>query len=184
VLHAWWGLNDATRGFCDRLADEGFTAFAPDLYRGKVADTVADAERLSRAVDPGEATADVAAAVDFLGQPALSVVGFSFGAYFALELSVTQPERIHAVVVFYGTRPGDYRRAKAKYLGHFAATDEYEPRSEVDGLERGLRGAGRPVQFHVYEGTGHWFVEPDRSAFNAAAAQLAWDRTLAFLKAS
>lgn len=43
VLHAWWGLNDTIKGFCARLADAGFVAFAPGLYHGKVADNVADA---------------------------------------------------------------------------------------------------------------------------------------------
>ena len=54
VLHAWWGLNDTMKAFCTRLADSGFVAFAPDLYHGKIADTIADAETLGRALDtPG-----------------------------------------------------------------------------------------------------------------------------------
>jgi len=184
VLHAWWGLNDTIRSLCKQLADTGFVAFAPDLYHGSVARTVAEAEALSRAVDVERAKRDVADAVACLGGRGRAVVGLSFGAYFALELSVTDPERIRSVVVFYGTRPGDYSRSKAAYLGHFAETDEYEPRSEVDALEAALRKAARPVTFHRYPGTGHWFFEPDRTeAFNRAAAKLAWERTLAFLKA-
>jgi carboxymethylenebutenolidase len=71
----------------------------------------------------------------------------------------------------------------AAYLGHFAETDAFEPQSDVDKLEAALRRAGRPVSFYRYIGTGHWFFEPDRSqAFNQAAASLAWDRTLAFLR--
>jgi carboxymethylenebutenolidase len=113
------------------------------------------------------------------------VIGFSLGAYFALDLSVTDPEHIRSVVIFYGTRPGDYRSSRAAYLGHFAETDEFEPQSDVDKLEAALGRAGRPVSFYRYSGTGHWFFEPDRSqAFNQAAASLAWDRTLAFLKRS
>ena len=69
------------------------------------------------------------------------------------------------------------------YLGHFAENDEFEPQTEVDALEDALRQAGRLVTFYRYPGTGHWFFEPDRTdAFDAAAAELAWDRTLAFLK--
>ena len=72
---------------------------------------------------------------------------------------------------------------QAAYLGHFAEKDEFEPQSNVDLLEAALRRAGRPMTFHHYADAGHWFFEPDRSeAYNPAAASLAWDRTLAFLK--
>ena len=195
VLHAWWGLNDTIRTVCNRLAEAGFVVFAPDLYHGKVTDTIAGAESLSNALDAEGAKADLAAAVAFLADhesqinPAggedknIAVVGFSLGASYALYLSDVDPRRISAVVVFYGTRPGEYNRSRAVYLGHFAENDEFEPQSEVDGLEDALRDAGRLVTFYRYHDTGHWFFEPDRQdAFAAAAAELAWDRTLSFLK--
>jgi carboxymethylenebutenolidase len=69
-------------------------------------------------------------------------------------------------------------------MGNHISNDPYEPQSNVDGLEESLRDAGRPATFYRYPGTGHWFFEPDRSAYNQAAASLAWDRTLAFLKRS
>lgn len=193
VLHAWWGLNDTMRAFCTRLAEAGFVAFAPDLYHGKVADTIADAEVLGSALDANyaQAKADIADAITFLDERAgqvgrgMAVIGFSLGAYYALDLSVYDPEHIHSVVVFYGTRGGDYSGSKADYLGHFAEADEFEPQSNVDEMEADLRHAGRPVTIYRYEGTGHWFAEPDRKqAFHPAAAGLAWDRTLAFLKRS
>jgi len=189
VLHAWWGLNDAAKGFCDRLAESGFVAFAPDLYHGKVADTVAGAEALSSALDADRAMAEVTAAARFLtdraaGSPRpIAVVGFSLGAYFALQLSDAEPGLVHAAVVFYGTGHTEFGRSKAAYLGHFAENDPFEPKASVDALENLLRSAGRPVEFHRYPGTGHWFFEPDRAdAFDATAAGLAWDRTLSFLK--
>jgi carboxymethylenebutenolidase len=193
VLHAWWGLNDTMKAFCTRLAESGFVVFAPDLYHGKVADNIADAEAVSGALfeNLDQARADVTTAAAFLNERAglasrgLSVIGFSLGAFFALDLSVNAPEQIQFVVVFYGTRPGDYSNSKAAYLGHFAEKDEFEPQSNIDDLEESLRRAGRPVNFYRYSGTGHWFFEPDRSqAYNQAAANLAWDRTLAFLKHS
>lgn len=193
VLHAWWGLNDTMRAFCNRLAESGFIAFAPDLYHGKVADNIADAETLSDTLfgNRNQAKADIAEATAFLNQRGdqvdrgLAVIGFSLGAYYALDLSVTAPEHIRSVVIFYGTRPGDYSSSKATYLGHFAETDEFEPQSDVDNLEKSLRRAGRPVTIYRYDDTGHWFVEPDRlQAYNQAAARLAWDRTLAFLRRS
>jgi len=193
VLHAWWGLNDTIKAFCTQLAESGFVAFAPDLYHGKVAEDIADAETLGKALDTNhlQARADIAYATMFLNERAdqaergFAVIGFSLGAYYALDLAAADPEHIRSVVIFYGTGDGDYSNSRAAYLGHFAEKDEYEPQSNVDNLEESLKRAGRPVTFYRYSGTGHWFFEPDRSqAYNQAAASLAWDRTLAFLKRS
>jgi carboxymethylenebutenolidase len=189
VLHPWWGLSDAIKDFCERLAEEGFVAYAPDLYHGKLALTIEEAEALSGQLDGETADADIARAVDHLwqrvapGQAGIGVVGFSLGAFFALRLSSADPERVRAVVLFYGTGSGDFGRAKAAYLGHYAATDPYEPAEEVAGLETALKSAGRPTTFFRYESVGHWFFEADRpDAFNETAARLAWERTVAFLQ--
>jgi carboxymethylenebutenolidase len=170
---------------------EGFIAFAPDLYHGKVATTIEDADSLSNMLDSQQAKADIADAVRFLSERAalggswLAVIGFSLGAYYALDLSVADPERIRAVVVFYGTRAGDYRPSKSTYLGHFAETDEYESEADVNTLEDALRKADRPATFYRYQRTGHWFFEPDRQgAYNEQAATLAWERTVTFLRES
>jgi carboxymethylenebutenolidase len=110
-------------------------------------------------------------------------MGFSLGAYYALDLAAADPERIRAVVLFYGSGGGDYSASRAAYLCHFAENDEFEPQSNIDELEQTLKDAGRPVTIYRYAGTGHWFCEPDRpQAYNPAAASLAWERTLAFLK--
>ncbi len=192
VLHAWWGLNDTIKQFCTRLADNGFIAFAPDLYHGKVANNTAEAEKFAKAVDANftQAKAEVAGATQFLAErvaPAdrnnLAVIGFSLGASYALDLAPADPDHIRSLVLFYGTSDVDSANSRAAYLGHFAENDPYEPPSNVDALEQYLKRIGRPVTFYRYHGTGHWFFEPDRAdAYNAAAATLAWDRTLEFLK--
>lgn len=189
VLHAWWGLNDTIRKFCDRLGDAGFTAFALDLYHGEVTDQISEAEKLGGALDArvDQARAEINDAVTFLkqqtGANSIAVIGFSLGAFYALDLSARLPDSIRSVVVFYGTGPADFSKAKAAYLGHFAGDDPYEPPSNVAELEADIKQAGRPVTFYTYPGTGHWFFEPDRAdAYNEAAAALAWERTLAFLK--
>ena len=188
VLHAWWGLNATIKAFCDRLAAAGFVAFAADLYHGEVAATIPDAERLGHGVDSNflDTRAEVATAAKYLaeraGQPDLAVIGFSLGASYALDLAVTEPERVHSVVVFYGSWGEHFERSKAAYLGHFAENDPYEPAASVDAFEAALKAAGRPATIHRYPGTGHWFFEPDRTAeYNAQAANLAWERTVAFL---
>lgn len=191
VLHAWWGLNDTIKTFCKRLAENGFLVYAPDLYHGKLADTIEGAETLGKALDSRylEAEAEVAQAAKQLAERAgnsdgIAVVGFSLGAFYALTLSAAQPELVRAVVLFYGTGDSNLANARAAFLGHFGDSDPYEPRENVDALEQALRGYGRAVTFYHYP-AGHWFFEPDRAdAYNAQAAALAWERTLAFLQES
>jgi carboxymethylenebutenolidase len=197
VLHAWWGLTEPFRQVCDRLAEAGFVALAPDLYRGKTTAKVEEAQALGAALDLEieRVRGDIAGAVRFLrqydatspvdGRGTLAVVGFSLGGAYALDMSVNLAEEIAAVVTFYAAYTGpDYRRAKAAYLCHFAEDDPFEPAESVAQMEQALQAAGRQATFYTYPGTKHWFFEADRAdAFNAAAAALAWERTLAFLNA-
>ena len=91
-------------------------------------------------------------------------------------------DQIAAVVVFYGSYPGlDYRRASAAYLFHFAEDDPFEPAESVAQMEQELQAAGRPVTVYTYPGTKHWFFEDNRPEYDAEAARLAWERTIAFL---
>jgi len=198
VLHAWWGLTEPFRQACDRLAQAGFVALAPDLYRGKTTATVEEAQALGKALDREEerARGDIRGAVQFLrqhgqhttthpsdGRSKVALVGFSLGGAYALDMSVILAEEIAAVVTFYASYTGpDYRRAKAAYLCHFAEDDPYEPAESVTAMEQALQAAGRQATVYTYQGTKHWFFEANRAdAFDAAAAALAWERTIAFL---
>lgn len=188
VLHAWWGLNDFFRGLCDRLAAAGFVVVAPDLWGGTVATTVPEAESLLQQRDEA---ATFQAASDALAHlrshPAvrgerLGAVGFSMGAAWAVYLAGVRPD-LKAVALYYGIGEGDFAAAQAAFLGHFAEDDPWEPEEGVRWLEGALREAGRDREFHRYPGVGHWFVEEDRpDAYSPAAAELAWERTLAFLR--
>lgn len=192
VLHAWWGLTPVFTNVCDRLAAAGYMALATSLFPdGATAATIAEAEALRDAHDEAAVVEPVVlAAAEQLRElpaatgPQIGVIGFSLGAYWALHLSQVRPDDVGAVVTIYGTDDGDYRTARAAYLGHFAEHDDFEPLETVRALEEKIRAAGREVTFHVYPGTGHWFVEPNQpDVYNVAAAELVWDRTLAFLKA-
>ena len=175
---------------CDRLAAVGYVALTPGLFPGfAMAATNAEAEALVGALDEAAVAEPVvrAATEQLRGLSAVTgqqigVIGFSLGAYWALHLSQVQPDDVSAVVVFYGTDNGNYRPARAAYLGHFAEHDDFEPLEAVRALEEKIRAAGREVTFHIYPGTGHWFFEPNQlEAYDAGAAKLAWERTMAFL---
>ncbi|HEU4326038.1 MAG TPA: dienelactone hydrolase family protein [Roseiflexaceae bacterium] len=189
VLHAWWGLTPMFTGLCDRLADEGFVALAPDLYGGPTATTIEQAQQLIENFDRAAAITKIEQAVNILrgnttaeGSKA-GVIGFSLGAAFALDASVRYYDLINAVVLFYGTDHGEYTSARAAYQGHFAEQDEWEAGTDIDALEAQLGVAGRDVTFYRYSGTHHWFFEEDRPEYNPRAAELAWRRTVDFLKA-
>ena len=138
VLHAWWGLTDVFKQVCDRLAEAGFVALAPDLYHGKMTASVEEAQALVEALDQDveRVRTDIAEAVQVLrqhdatrlanGRAKLALVGFSLGGAYALDTSVTLAEEIAAVITFYAAYPGlDYRRASAAYLCHFAQDDPF-----------------------------------------------------------
>ncbi len=179
------GAERYDEGFLHTAGPIRFRRLRPDLYHGKVADNIVDAEALGKALDASylQARAEIADAALFLNERAdqtggLAVIGFSLGAFYALDLAAADPEHIRKVVLFYGTGGDDFSSSRAAYLGHFAEDDEFEPQPNVDSLEESLRRAGRPVTFYRYPDTGHWFFEPDRTqAYNPAAASLAWDRT-------
>ena len=189
VLHAWWGLNNFFKDFCSRLADEGFVVFAPDLYHGKVATTIDEAKRLRSKLSSKQTDYEILSGLDHLrstpgiSNKPLGAIGFSLGARWACWLSLEKPDEIGAVTIFYGSKITDYSKSHAAYLGHFAENDEWQSNSGVRKLEKSLNAANRPATFFVYKGTGHWFFEKDRlDAFNLDAADLAWKRTVEFLK--
>jgi carboxymethylenebutenolidase len=188
VLHAWWGLNPFFRSFCDRLAKEGFVAFAPDLNNGKVAKTIDEAERLLEQGSRERKHAIIATAPDYLrGRPevrkeTLALIGFSMGAAWSLALSSERPTDIRKTVLFYGTNDVNFSKIRADILGHYADTDEYEPLDEIRAMETNMRAAGLKPTFYIYPSTLHWFFENDRPEYDPQAARLAWTRTLEFLR--
>jgi carboxymethylenebutenolidase len=189
VLHAWWGLNSIFKKLCDRLAAEGFAAYAPDVNSGRVAKTIDEAKQTMEELDGQRKNDVVTAAPIFLrNQPGVkkepfSVIGFSMGAAWSLVLAGERPEYIRKIVMFYGAGEAEYTKLKVNVLGHFAEKDEWEDEKYINAMHDDMQTAGLNPVFHSYPNTSHWFFEEDRPEFNAEAAQLAWTRTLEFLKA-
>jgi carboxymethylenebutenolidase len=188
VLHSWWGLTDAIKDRCNQLADAGFTAVAPDLFDGEVAEDDPHGERLLAEADANRLVLGVQSTADALQRmPAtegsrIMVVGFSMGSSLGLWLSERFPTQVSAVVGFYGTQGIDFHHTEADYQLHMAEDDAMLDPDELALMEASFGLAGRPVELHMYDGVAHHFAEPGTPNYDEAAADLAWQRTLEFLR--
>ncbi|MDL2338053.1 MAG: dienelactone hydrolase family protein [Pseudomonadota bacterium] len=194
VIQEWWGVNAQIRGVADRLAQAGYVALVPDLYRGQSTVEAEEAHHLMSALDFGDAASqDIRGAAQYLKQRhggKVGITGFCMGGALTL-LSLGAAPELDAGVVWYGCPPLDYIDAsqiKVPVLGHWATQDEFFPIATVDALEAKLREAGVSFEFHRYL-AHHAFanetaVGPGRIAatqYDPVWAQQAWDRTFTFL---
>jgi carboxymethylenebutenolidase len=185
LLHAWWGLKPFFKQVCDRIAEQGFTVLAPDLRDGQIATTIGEAKALMEKSDGEFTGATVMTAKDHLRgmvKGKIGLVGFSMGAGWALVVASTKPDQIGATVLFYGNEYADYEKITSKVMGHYSDNDEWEPNEYVEKTFAAFTSAGVDATLHIYPGVAHWFVEEDRPEYDSAVAQLAWERTFAFLK--
>ncbi|OYT98439.1 MAG: carboxymethylenebutenolidase [Burkholderiales bacterium PBB1] len=195
VIQEWWGLNEQIRGVADRLAQAGYRALVPDLYRGQLTVEAEEAHHLMSALNFGDAASqDIRGAVLHLKQTGtagakVGITGFCMGGALTL-LSLCATPEADAGVVWYGCPPLEYidaAKLKAPLLGHWATQDEFFPIATVDALEAKLRAAHVNFAFHRYL-AHHAFanetaVGPGRipaTQFDPVWAQQAWDRTLRF----
>jgi carboxymethylenebutenolidase len=196
VLQEWWGLVPQIKRVCDRLADEGFVALAPDLYRGEIAKhTEMDkAGQLMSTLPADRAARDMGGAVDFLRAhdavqgDKVGVVGFCMGGMLALLVAAQQGDKIGAVAPFYGAPLGegapDWSNLTAPVHGHYAENDDFFAPGPIKELEARLRGMGKDVVFEMHPGTGHAFANEENAlgTHDEAAAGRAWTTTVAFLR--
>ena len=187
VLPSWWGLKPFFKGVCDRLAEHGYTALAPDYYHGRVANTIDEAKALQEEAE-GDFDAMVAliqATKDHLvslrPNKSIGQLGFSMGTDWAIITAAKEPD-VAATVLFYGGWSTDFSKMKSKALGHYAEKDEWVPFEQAQEMEQNMKTDGVEVTLHFYPGVDHWFMESDLPEYAPAAANLAWERTFDFLK--
>jgi carboxymethylenebutenolidase len=183
VLQEWWGLNDQIRRVADRFAQAGYRCLVPDLYRGTVTLDAAEASHLMTNLNFQDAVGnDIAGAVQHLRQQGgkVGVVGFCMGG--VLSILAAMYTDADAASAWYGIPPeqaGDVTRVHMPLQGHFATLDTYFTPAMVDALEGKLKGAGIGYEFYRYD-ADHAFGNEEGAAYDQAAAELAWRRTLDF----
>lgn len=190
VIHENRGLNEHIRDVARRFAVEGLLAFAPDMLSpggGTPADE--DAARLMiRDLNTGETVAGLAAAAAFLAAHPEStgkvgVVGFCWGGGMANRLAASGAPVAAGVAYYGGQLPvGDVPKLHAPLLLHYAGLDE-RINAGIEPFVAALTEHGKEYELHMYQGVNHAFNNDSSSArYDRAAAELAWGRTVAFLK--
>ena len=187
VIHENRGLNPHIEDIARRLALDGFMAFAPDALStvGGYPGEEDPARELFKSLDPAKVRQDFLASAEYLKVlPELNgkygAVGFCFGGGIANFLAARLPD-LNAAVPFYGAAPAseEVPNIKAALLIHYAENDE-RPNARWPAYEAALKAAGLKYEMHIYPGTEHGFNNDTTPRYDAAAARLAWDRTLVF----
>jgi carboxymethylenebutenolidase len=197
VVQEWWGLVPQIKTTCDRFAEAGFVALAPDLYHGDIAEhTEMDkAAQLMTTLPPDRAARDMGGAVDCLlaldavQGDQIGVAGYCMGGMLALRIAALAGDKVGAVAPYYGAPLGDgapdWSGLTAVVRGHFAGADDFFPADAVRALEAELKAMGKDVEFEIHEGRGHAFMN-DADVFGTYDAALdakLWDETVAFFHA-
>ena len=190
VLQEWWGLVDHIKDVCDRLANEGFVALAPDLFHGKSTKSPDEAGKLMMVLRIDEAEKDLSGAVDYLLQSGavsstkVGTIGFCMGGALSLY-AASKNSNVGACVVFYGVHPNvhpDLPNLAAPVLGIYAGRDNFVTPEVVHKLDRQMRDLGKSFEFHIYDNADHAFFNDTRpEVYDAKAAADAWERSLKFL---
>src|SRR6187399_3175988 len=190
VIHENRGLNPYVEDVARRAAVAGFVALAPDGLApvGGYPGNDDDGRTLQSGLDQAKLRQDMVNSARFLKSHALSTgklgaTGFCWGGGMVNNLAVAIGADLSAGVPFYGAAPAaaDVAKIKASLLINYAGMDE-----RINGMwpeyEAALEGAKVSYQMYTYEGTNHGFHNNSTPRYDEKAANLAWERTIAFFK--
>ncbi len=186
VIQEWWGLNDQICGIADRFARAGYNALAPDLFKGRVTQKPDEASHLMNGLDfPGATHQDIRGAVDHLRGMSGKVasMGFCMGGALTIAAAVHVPN-LAAGVCFYGIPPKEFADPadiRIPFQAHFASQDDWCTPAAADALEAAMKARGNAPEMYRYEAAHAFFNERRPEVYDAACANLAWERMIAFL---
>ena len=188
VIQEWWGLNENIEAMARRIAAEGYTALAVDLYHGSVAEDRDGAyalmqEAMANSERMDENLRQAYAYLEASGAPSIGSVGWCFGGGMSLRTAQLFPEQLDAAVIFYGrveTEEAKLAPISTPILGLFGSEDQGIPLEGVRRFESILQDLGKDVRIHVYEGADHAFANPSGTRYDAEAAEDAWEKVEAF----
>ncbi|HEX3710521.1 MAG TPA: dienelactone hydrolase family protein [Pseudolabrys sp.] len=191
VIHENRGLNPHIKDIARRLALEGFLAYAVDML-SPLGGTPADEDKgrdMIGTLNPDETAHRIAAAVPFMQSHAESTgnvgtVGFCWGGGMVNRIAVIAPD-LKAAVAYYGLQPpaDKVTTIHAALLLHYAGLDQRVD-AGIAAYEAALRAAGKRFTIYIYPNVNHGFNNDTSSRYDKAAADLAWGRTIAFLRES
>ncbi|KQY16337.1 carboxymethylenebutenolidase [Rhizobium sp. Root73] len=191
VIHENRGLNPHIKDVARRMALEGFVALAPD-FLSPAGGTPADedkAREMIGALDGKQTVDNAVATVTYLKGNALTTgkagaIGFCWGGGMVNKLAVASPD-LKAGVAYYGAQPPaeDVPKIKAALLLQYAGLDD-RINAGIDAYKKALTDNGKDFTIQIYEGVNHAFNNDTSAArYDKKAADLAWSRTVEFLKA-
>jgi carboxymethylenebutenolidase len=201
VLMEAFGLNDNIKGVCDRLAQAGYAALAPDFYHGQVfayKDIQLAIAKL-KTLDDSVVMAEFGKGLDFLKtqkavlQQGVGVTGFCMGGRYTFLANSVHADRVKAAVSFYGggiAAKADVAgrqmlldkvtKMQAPIMFMYGSEDSYIMAEEHERITAAMSKAKKRYGVNVFPGAGHGFMSDRRDSYNQPAAEEAWSMTLAF----
>ncbi|MBB3656340.1 carboxymethylenebutenolidase [Rhizobium sp. BK650] len=190
VIHENRGLNPHIRDVARRIALEGFVALAPDFLSplGGTPENEDQARDMFSKLDAATVAANGKATVVYLSKldvtnGKVGAIGFCWGGGAVNNLAVKSPE-LKAAVAYYGAQPpaSDVPNIKAALLLHYAGLDD-RINAGIEAYKKALEENGKKFEIYIYDGANHAFNNDTSAArYDKAAADLAWGRTVKFLK--
>src|SRR5258708_17433105 len=193
-IQEYWGLNDQIKKTADRLAEAGYRALVPDLYRGKVAKASDEASHMMAELNfPDAAEQDIRGAVQYLKQSSMKVAvgGFCMGGALTVLAAVRVPEmapvrvpEMDAGACFYGLPDlpsAEFKKIKIPLICHFANKDGWSTPPKANDFQSALKQSKSQFEIYRYDAQHAFMNEARPGVYDATSAKLACHLTLTFL---